>query len=63
MLDESMDVKPGKRLPATPRYAGQNVFNPRAQVMMALKNNAYMSQPMAQNPLAQALAKKKKKGA
>lgn len=61
MLNQNFNPKP-KPL-AGPRQSGQTVSNPKAILAIALKNNAANNAAMAPSPLAQAIAKRKKKNA
>ena len=59
MLNQQFNQKPAP--PTGPRQQGQPVTNPRMLAAIAIKNNQAASQTLSPSPLAQAIAKKKKR--
>lgn len=58
MLNQSFNAR--SKQPTGPKQSGQVVTNPRALAAIAIKNSQTANSTLAPNPLAQALAKKKK---
>lgn len=60
MLNETINPKP--KPPTGPRQSGQYISSPRALTAVAIKNARAATETLTPGPLAQAIAKKKKKG-